>query len=372
MYMPEYDFQSNVYFYKALVDMAYLEDVLGSITGVKIKTATRGGSYGEADYNAGFLRKTSLKTYANNVLTALRATKEDTNHTGFWNAEKGRFVAGYASGEGKWYDYGYVAWNLEAIYYGVADDNQAKAIMNWLSSEEDLYDYVFAPRSNTIEGTDMLNGEYAAMKGEWDFGDNCQYGGAIMYTSFYDLMARIKVNENGADNAFERLTAIQNWYKEVYDYYVANGTDPYDFYRYYYDSKGITCQGMGTAGSVGLDREFLESFLPVSAVAYGFFGIDSIDGKTLEIAPELPGDLDYWKMENLAFNFVKYDLKIYENAIQLSDVRGNAAGLTLQVALKYTEGQKVYVNGAEVEPTKVENGKAYVTVDFGPVVVEVK
>ena len=28
MYMPEYDFQSNVYFQKALVDMAYLEQVL--------------------------------------------------------------------------------------------------------------------------------------------------------------------------------------------------------------------------------------------------------------------------------------------------------------------------------------------------------
>jgi hypothetical protein len=77
-------------------------------------------------------------------------------------------------------------------------------------------------------------------------------------------------------------------------------------------------------------------------------------------------------MENLAFNKVKYDLKIYKNAIQLINVRGTTAGLELQVALDYTEGQKVYVNGFAVTPDKVENGKAYVTVAFGATVVEVR
>ena len=215
----------------------------------------------------------------------------------------------------------------------------------------------------------MLNGEYAAMKGDWDFGDNCQYGGAIMYTSFYDLMARI--DTLGADNAFARLTAIQEWYKEIYDYYVANGNDPYDFYRYYYDNKGIQCQGMGTAGPVGLDREFLESFLPVSAVAYGFFGIEA-NGDTLTVAPELPTELTYWSMENLAFNFVKYDLTIYKNAIQLSNVRGETDGLTLTLALDYAEGQSVYVNGIKKTDCTVENGKVYVTVDMGATIVEVR
>ena len=368
LYMPEYDFQSNMYFYKALRDMAYLEEVLAD-NGIEvdnslatIKTATRNRTTGTSAYSY------DLKSVANTVLTNLRQTTENTNHTGFWNATNGRFVAGYASGEGKWYDYGYAAWNLEAIYYGIATEEQATAIMNWLNSEGKLYDYVFAPRSNTIEGTDMLNGEYAAKKGEWDFGDNCQYGGAIMYTSFYDLMARI--DTLGADNAFARLTAIQNWYKEIYDYYVANGTDPYDFYRYYYDNKGIQCQGMGTAGEVGLDREFLESFLPVSAVAYGFFGIEA-NGSTLTIAPEKPAELSSWKMENLAFNFVKYDLTIFENAIQLNNVRGDVAGLKLTVALDYTEGT-VYVNGIECDNYTVENGKAYVTVDMGATIVEVK
>ena len=367
MYMPEYDFQSNTYFYKALRDLAYLEEVLANnnitvdTSLATIKTATRQRTTGTSAYSY------DLASVADTVLTNLRQTTENTNHTGFWDATDGRFVAGYASGEGKWYDYGYVAWNLEAIYYGIATETQATAIMNWLNSEKDLYKYDFAPLSITVTGdADALNGEYAAQGDKWV---NCQFGGAIMYTSYYDLMARI--DTLGADNAFDRLTAIQNWYKEVYDYYVENGTDPYDFYRYYYDNKGIQCQGMGTAGEVGLDREFLESLLPISAVANGFFGIEG-EGTNLNVAPELPESLDYWTIENLAFNFVKCDLTIYENAIQLSNVRGDVSGLTLTVALDYTEGQTVYVNGVKVEPEKVENGKAYVTVNFGATIVEVR
>ena len=367
MYMPEYDFQSNVYFYKALRDMAYLESVLAenNITvneSATVKTATRERTTGTCAYSY------DLNVIADTVLENLRKTTENTNHTGFWNATNGRFVAGYASGEGKWYDYGYVAWNLEAIYYGIATEEQATAIMNWLAAENNLYKYTFAPISNTVTGdADMLNGEYAAQGDKWV---NCQFGGAIMYTSFYDLMARI--DTLGADNAFDRLTAIQAWYEEVYNYYVANGTDPYDFYRYYYDNKGIQCQGMGTAGAVGLDREFLESFLPVSAVAYGFFGIEA-NGDTLTVAPQLPADLDYWKMENLAFNFVKYDLTIYENAIQLNNVRGDVDGLTLTVALDYETGQSVYVNGKKLQSGyTVENGKVFVTVAMGATIVEVK
>ena len=367
MYMPEYDFQSNMYFYKAVRDMAYLEEVLADngftvdASAATIKTATRNRTTGTSAYNY------DLDSVANTVLTNLRQTTENTNHTGFWDATDGRFVAGYASGEGKWYDYGYVAWNLEAIYYGIATEEQATAIMNWLSKEKNLYKYEFAPMSNTVTGdADMLNGQYAAQKDSWV---NCQFGGAIMYTSFYDLMARIETN--GADDAFARLTAIQEWYKEIYNYYEANGSDPYDFYRYYYDNKGIQCQGMGTNGAVGLDREFLESFLPVSAVAYGFFGIEA-NGNTLEVAPELPADLTHWSMENLAFNFVKYDLTIYENAIQLNNVRGDATGLELTVALDYANGQTIYVNGKAVEAGVIENGKAYVTVDFGATIIEVR
>ena len=377
MYMPEYDFQSNMYFYKALEDMAYLEGILedNGITVDKslatIKTAPRiaNGSRGTSAYG---YTSDSLSSVAETVLTNLRKTTENTNHTGFWNASTDRFVAGYASNESTWYDYGYVTWNLEAIQYGIATPEQAASIMNWLSSEAGLYDYVFAPRSITVNNTNVLNGQYEEVGKNWSLGGNCQYGGAIMYSSYFDLMSRIDVL--GADNAFDRLQAIQGWYEEIKTYYDGiSNADPYNFYRYYYENKGITMQGLGTAGSIGIDREFLESLLPISSVAYGFFGIDSIDGKTLQIAPELPAELSCWSMENLAFNMVKYDLTIYDNAIQITDVRGTTTGLKLQVVLDKANGQKVYVNGAETNDYTESNGKVYVNVaTFGATIVEVR
>ncbi|MBR2384081.1 MAG: hypothetical protein IKA99_00555 [Clostridia bacterium] len=392
MYMPEYDFQSNLYFQKALQDMAYLEQVMVdsgnktiSAAAVRVKTAKRGGGTGYSTYasvagaNAQYAAE-NITDYQGYNLAAIQANVEESKTSGgFWDATDGRFVAGYGYNPDKnanvVYDYGYVAWNLEAIYYGIATEDQARAIMNWLASEGNLYKYDFAPLSITKTGdANALNGEYAARGNKWV---NCQFGGAILYTSFYDIMARLEVN--GSGDAFDRLQAIQAWYKEVYDYYVANGSDPYDFYRYYYDSKGIQMQGVGDAGAIGIDREFLESSLPLASVAYGFFGIDSVDGKALEIAPELPSELRYWKMENLAFNYYKYDLKIYANAIQLSNVEAlkeglSTEGLTINVVLDYVNGQSVYVNGIKLESGyTINNDKVTVSgIPFGAVVVEVR
>ena len=69
---------------------------------------------------------------------------------------------------------------------------------------------------------------------------------------------------------------------------------------------------------------------------------------------------------------VKYDLTILDGAIQITNVRGSVEGLGLQIVLDYTAGQTVYVNGKAVSPVKVENGKAYVNVAFGAVIVEVR
>ena len=247
--------------------------------------------------------------------------------------------------------------------------NKANTILTWLGNEGGLYDYEFAPRSNTVSGKDSLNGQW--YDADWSFGDNVQYGGAILYTSFYDLMARI--DTLGADNAFARLTAIQDWYMKVYNYYVGvENANPNEFYRYYYENLGTQLQGAGTEGGLGLDAEFLESYLPLSAVAYGFFGIDSIDGKTLQIAPQLPTELTYWGMENLAFNFVEYDLKAYKDGIQITSVRGDTEGLQLQIVLNWADGDKLYVNGVETNNYTVENGKVYVTVAMGAMIVEVR
>ena len=384
-FMPVYDFQSNMYFYKALADMAHMEKVLeenGIVVDkslATIKTATRQYTHGTSAYT---YTSDSLNTLAETVKSAMQANAVSKDAGGFWNPNTGRFIAGYDE-DGNQYDYGYVAWNLEAIYYGIATDAQATAIMSWLESEDDLYKYIFAPVTNTVQGdASMLNGEYEAQGDSWL---NCQFGGAIMYTSFYDLMAR--VNVLGADNAYDRLTAIMAWYMEIYNEYVANGSTPDDFYwDYYYGvkyngqhalqngMKGTEERDGETAGVLGIDGEFLESYLLISAVPYGFFGIDALDGNTLQIAPALPSDLDYFTLENLTFNNVKYDLTIFEDCLQITSVRGAVNGQKIQAVFDVSgkTGYKVYVNGTQTNDYTVKNGKVYVSVDFGAAIVEVR
>ena len=412
-FMTKYDFQSNVYFYKALVDLAYLENILlikGETvdkSAATIKTANRQFECGTSAYE---LTAADLKAIASDVLTELRKSINDADKTGFWNEETGRFVGGYSYVDQKWYDYGYTVWNMEAIYYGVATDEQAKSIMDWISGArtvemdqygsqgEDIYFFEFAPRANTYSAENqndlsIFNGSYA--NSDCVYGvTQVQNGGAIMYTSFFDLMSRMKTY--GSDNAFERLLAIKDWYMDIYDYYAASrnyNRSPDRFYWDYYENrqwdgdgdgrgdyyalqngiKGTAERGIGPNGVLGIDGEFLESFLVMSAIPYGFFGIDTANGDTLKIAPSLPSGLDYWGMENLAYNHVKYDLTVYKNSVRIDSVRGNAAGIQAQVTLETaSNAPTVYVNGRETSNYTVKNGKVTVTVPLSSVTVEIR
>ena len=418
-YMPKYDFHSNSYFYKAVADMAYLESILaesGSTyasdavkaeanvqTAGRISNDTLGKGFAESNYSA-----LDLSATATNTLNAIRAT---TNNFGFWDSTKGRFVAGYgdadANGSSEWVDYGYLVWNLEAIYYGIATEEQAELIMQWVTGErtvagdtstgEDIYFFQLAPRATTYQGSSatdssVYTGVWHGTNNGGEFGESqVQHGGAIMYTSYYDLMNRIAVN--GADDAYTRLNAIKDWYMDVYAYYQTSGSTPDDFYWDYYENSQWDSNGDGkgeywklqngikgqaerdgfTGGVIGIDGEFLESFLPVAAIPYGFFGVESLGNGTLQIAPKLPGDLDYWTAENLTFGGCKYDVTIYENALQISAVRGEIAGLKLKVALNAPASDyKVYVNGFATTDFEVVNGQIIVELAFGNAIVEIR
>lgn len=408
-FMTKFDFQSNMYFYKALVDLAYLEDILEknqiSVDKAKasVKTADRSFHHGTSayEYTAG-----DLKKIAGDVLTELRKSTNNGDKTGFWSEETGRFVGGYSEVDEKWYDFGYVMWNLEAIYYGIATEEQTKSIMDWVSGErivekdqygsqgEDIYYFEFAPRVNTYSEADqfdlsIFNGSYE--NSECEYGKTqIQNGGAVMYVTFFDLMARM--NAYGADNAYSRLSAIKDWYMDIYDYYVASDNyekRPDRFYWDYYQNnqwenpdnkmyylqngiKGTNERNGNPNGVLGIDGEFLESFLVVSAIPYGFFGIDTANGDTLKIEPSLPDELDYWGMENLSYNKVKYDLTIFENSVRIDSVRGNAAGVQVQVTLRAKKKASVYVNGKKTDNYTVDGDKIIVNVPLSTVIVEVK
>lgn len=395
LFMTDYDFQSNMYFYKALVDLAYLENVLEE-EGIQVDsslsqvlTADRECSKSVSEYR---WSADELEQIAGEVLTELRKSTDDTSQTGFYNEETGRFICGYDA-SGKMMDYGYVMWNMEAVYLGIANEEQEKSIMDWISGErivesdeagggssgEDIYYYRFAPRITTVNDIGVFTGYYEDLVSNVPFGvKQIQFGGAAIFLSYYDLMDRIDIY--GADNAFTRLKEIQEWYQEVYDYYKNenDNPEPFDFYWDYYKNKiGITPQSGvhegGGSGIVGLDGEFMESLLTLAAVPYGFFGIGSENGKCLTVSPSLPDELDYWKIENLAFDNVKYDLSVYENAVRIDSVRGDASDLSINISLPIeNEKFSVYVNGEETKDYTLEEDSVVVTVPFASAIVEIR
>ncbi len=383
LYTPEYDFESNMYFYQALVDLAEMEQLL-SEKGIVVSDSTSVLNAGTAlGLTSKAYSKTisELKDIAASVLNAMRA---DVSDNGFYNNATGRFAAGIDS-KGNVVDNGYTTWNLQAVELGIADATQSASILAWINGDRavngdsslGLYDYEFAPRSATVENKNSIYGYLALDKlsnvTSLGYGNEVQFGGAVMYTSYYDLVSRMDVL--GADNAYGRLKAIQTWYDKVDAAYKNSSETAKNFYLPYYNSQNITMQngsrGNGN-GAVGIDGEFTESILTVAAVPYGFFGINTEDGNKLCVTPNLPSTMDRWKIENLAFCGVKYDVSIYEDAVRIDSVRGATTGLTIKIALDYTDGASVYVDNVKTNNYIVENGKAIVTVPFADTIVEVR
>ncbi len=456
-YMPEYDFHTNMYFYKGLLSMIaleqYVEENYDALLAqaqqqnisiekenATIRTAERAQTkYTAKENNEEVLGQSAydydsakLQQIADKVLEALRAECDDETMTGFYNTETGRFAAGYDINTGILYDFGYTQYNTEAVYLGIATEQQSKSIMDWISGErivesdktddngegngtagasgvggsvgEDIYYFDFAPRITTVNQTapSMLNGVIEADRTNnlSVFGvEEVQFGGAFLWTSFYDIMARLDVY--GEDDAYGRLKDIQQWYSNIYDYFTSEDHQifrkegdqayyPYFYYDYYYNhpfKEGdedvyLLLQGgrYGTgsnkggnaSGIMGIDSELVESILLIASVPLGFFGIDGSDGNTLNIAPALPSELNYWKVENLMFCDVKYDLTILSDTVRIDAVRGDAEGLNVAVTMDIKRGQSVYINGEKTDNYTITDGKAIITVPLQNNIIQVR
>ena len=255
---------ATIYLYDALRLLAGLESVVASHPEWEVPAE-------------GAFRAEALEALAGDVKAKFGAT--------FWLPEAGRF-AGWRDREGKAYDYGFVFVNTEAVAYGLATDEQAGAVYDWIdgrrlvagdtSQGADIYHWRFGPRSTTRRNVETYTWVWSNPEGiPW--GGQVQDGGAVLGFSYFDVMSRLGVR--GADDAWARLKAIADWFGEVQ----AEGG-----YRAYYARPGRgTLQGGGPAGGLGLDREFMESILVPQAMLYGFLGVRP-RGDGLRIAPKLP------------------------------------------------------------------------------------
>jgi hypothetical protein len=208
----------------------------------------------------------------------------------FWDESAGRYI-GCVDIHGNRHDYGFTYVNTEALAYGLGDAEKAKRIYHWMENEPtstgkaDTYFFELAPRVNTL---DCSGWWYLEGKGEipsQPFDTHCENGGAILYTSFFDLMARHRWL--GADNAYQRLWGILRRYDQPDR--LCGGNPMYFGGKPYING-----------WAVGTDIPFPESGLVPAFFLYGFLGVEArVDG--LYISPKLPKDLAFAGVRNLFY-----------------------------------------------------------------------
>lgn len=306
---------SNTQYYPSLEAMAQLEEA--ALRDPKLK----GGS--PTPRSPAYYRK---------LAETVRKSYNDT----FWLADKGRY-SGCVDIDGVTHDYGFTFVNLPAMANGLATPAQVRRIYDWMengvtsSGKADTYSrWVFAPRASTIHNP--MRTEPQKPTPSWWFAgwagtgydDQCQDGGAILYTSFHDILARARFL--GADSAWKRFTAILDRYAEP-DHLSGGGP----LYR------GESTQGGpgGGAGGVGVEGEFPESGLVPVSFLYAFLGIDAnVNG--LRIRPNLPTALSLAGVRNLKYKGLLYDIRVTNASVALKCIsKGHER--TVRKALKPTE-----------------------------------
>lgn len=340
--MPKDSIYAQVLYYQALESLEWLEEAASdagiSVAAPSVKTSATS----RVNYNE------TVSTLGN---TADGVASYVQNH--YWDSTDGRFIDGHNKA-GQVVDFGSTLYNNMVVAAGMATDAQAGEVLSWINGErivagdnstgEDIYAFGFAPRTTTVQNENQYTTGYVATNPA--FGASVQNGGAVLFTSYYDMLARFNVN--GANDAYGRLTEIKDWYLDILNSY--SGTDATQFYRSYYADKGLTLQGAGAEGALGLDTEFIENAIVYSIVPKAFFGLGSEDGKTLQIAPNLPAELDFWRMENLLFNNVKYDLEVSDDCVTIRNVSVPNNGHSVKVTLETEKvNPVVLINGKVVD-----------------------
>jgi len=241
----------------------------------------------------------------------------------FWDEAKGRYI-GCIDVTGQKHDYGFTYLNLEALTHGLASPEQARRIFHWLETEptatgkaDTFSRFIFAPRVNTEDNQDWWYLEGKGNIKPQPFGSHCENGGAILYVTYYELMARLKYF--GPDNAFERLQAVLKRFLEPDR---LCGGNP-------------LLHGEIDGWQVGTSEPFPESGLVPTFFVYGFLGLE-VDHEGLHIKPELPSGLARAGVDHLCYRGVSFKLSATHSQVQ---VKGSIEGKPFDVSAPYEPGQ---------------------------------
>jgi hypothetical protein len=373
-----YDIESNINYYRALRRMAELERVIPA-RGIPVPEVSVDGP-DNASHILYSETPQSLDALADRVKVNIERI--------LWNPETQRFAKNLDV-SGQLHDYGFLHFNLMALGFGVGAPEQREAIMSWLNGRvvhgdtatgADIYHWRFAPRTTTKHNEDWYYWAWIHDRGvnpdktPYQFGNQMQDGGAVSFTSLFDLMARVSTGrQSEIDLAFERTREIQAWFNDV----KAAGGEGRDFYRAYYEGhpeRGL--QQSPTPGGLGLDREFLsDGSLGTEFVFHAFLGVRCEKDGVLTIRPAVPSGLEYVGVENVCFRGNHLRIEAGKDYVSLEGSRiPSSTGLTAAVTFRNVPpGAAVTVDGKPADSAaKDETGAVTVTVDLRPVRIELR
>jgi hypothetical protein len=339
--------EPNIHFHDALIAMADIESLVARRPELQRPMPSVSGPDG---HSAITYRET-----VESLLDLVPVVRDAINDT-FWNEDTGRYALSIdARGDLK--DFGYTLQNHMMITSGIAPEDRARTIMDWISGKrivagddsqgEDIYFFQFAPRFSTRENTYWYLWDWTIGKRVWihlGFGDQIQDGGVVLFHSYYDLLCRISVYD--ADDAWQRWLEIMDWHKDVLEHGGTGGRLYRDYYRGdamadfpVLEPRDGSLQGGGTSGGLGLDEEFIESGLLFGAWPKGFLGIEPVGYGVLRIAPSPPSDREI-RVNQIWFHDARLNVAARDNQI---DLRGttvpNDHQLTVELAFAITENQ---------------------------------
>ena len=234
---------AQVLYYQTLQNLAYLEKA-AKAEGIQLEAPTiKLNDGGEMVYS---MDEAYLSTLAKKVAYKVQQPVDKANKTGFFDTEKCRFIEGFNK-HGDVVDYGSTIFNNMVVAAGMATQQQGALVVAWINGDRivegddatghkgsldeylnyGIYDYDFAPRTTTVKNSvQYTTGHYT--EANKSYSASCQDGGAILFTSYYDMKARMQAY--GVDNAYERLKGIRDWYLKVYDF--AQENDIISFFLY--------------------------------------------------------------------------------------------------------------------------------------------
>jgi hypothetical protein len=317
------EIQSSVLYYLALQDMARIEAYVQAHPELDSPRPSVDGPDGHTPVPY-------LETAAS--LHDRVARTREAIHREFWNPDTGRY-AGWRDANGELHDYGYAHFNVEALEAGIPPETAARQILAWLNGErlvagdtstgDDIYAWRFAVRMSTLRNLDGYVWGWDARA--FPFGDQVQDGGAVMWSTYYDVKGRLRYGD--VEGAWEVWQRMLDHHSDVREF----GGKGYRFYRDYYRVHPGTLQGGGPPGGLGLDAEFIENLLTPCTWPLGWMGIDATAPYRLRIAPTFPPGITRMGVTNVTFAGNRLDILCTPDAIDLSgsDLSGSAAELEL-------------------------------------------